>query len=206
MKWNKKPIKELCSLITTGATLSSYNEAEESTATHKVLTGSALGMQGEIDDSLLKLAVVNPEKKANAIERFIVQAGDVVLMARGNAVRVALVTEKIAKQQVIASANFLIIRPNTEIMLGETIVNYFSTPQGQSELDGLSRGSVIKHISASSLRDYVLPVPSMEAQRDMAELFHLSAESYQSTLAIAEQERKTVLACISKVIFGEVAQ
>ncbi|MTI13154.1 restriction endonuclease subunit S domain-containing protein [Sansalvadorimonas verongulae] len=197
----EKQLQELCSAIITGATNSTYETVNEDEATHHVLLGSAINYQGGVIASELKPVVLHLPKKP--IIRFQVEEGDVVILARGNAIRSAYITKEIAERNVIVSANFILLRPRSSDLLGEAIVAYFNTPAGKSLLEGMSRGGVINNISASSLKKFSFPHSSLFQQERAIELFRASRDVYQSALQLAEQEKRTAEACIFQLLNGE---
>lgn len=196
MKLSKITIQTMCSMITTGATNSTYEEAEGHKSTYKLLPGYALDQQGGIDISMLKPVSIRNDRDCS---RFVAQQGDVVVLAKGNAIRTAYITKEVAEQNVIISANFILLRPHPNQALGESIVAYFSTSQGRVALESLNRGSVIKSVNASSLKALEIPLPSLEEQQQIADLFQASNDAYQKAMQLAEQDKKAALACINTV-------
>ncbi|GAD78622.1 restriction endonuclease subunit S [Vibrio ezurae] len=198
---NMKAIAVLCNELTTGATNALFektNQRDEKSL--YLLTGNSLNSNGEIIEEQLGSVTL---KEGKEIQRFLLQQGDVVLLAKGNSIRAGYVTERIAKLNVIASANFILIRPNNNELLGEVLVAYFNSPAGQSLLDATSTGATIKNISLSNIKKVGVEFPALCKQREIAELFHASNHAYQATINLAEQQKKAALACISQLIKGE---
>lgn len=200
MKISISAIKKICSVVTTGATKSLYDPVESGEAPYHLLPGSAIDQHGSVIISELKPIIIIDEQRC---QRFTVQEGDVVILAKGNAIRTAYITKDVAKQNVMVSANCVLLRPNPDYVLGQTIVAYFNTPVGKMELAGLSCGSVIRNISAASIKEFLFPLPSLTQQQQVIKLFHASNDAYQKALQLAEQEKRTVLACISQVFCRE---
>ncbi|MGJ8681191.1 restriction endonuclease subunit S [Paraglaciecola sp.] len=195
-----RTIKYLCDEFTTGATNALFEKSAQDTenALH-LLTGSSLNLNGEIIDHQLGSVTI---KEGKDVQRFLLQEGDVVLLAKGNSVRAGYVTASIAKLNVIASANFILLRPRTSELLGEVLVAYFNSPVGQSLLDATSTGAAIKNISLSNIKKLEIAVPELNKQQEIAELFHASNLAYHSTLNLAEQQKKVATACISQLMKG----
>ncbi len=153
-----------------------------------LLKGNNLDSEGGIStDGMDQIAFSTTRN----IDRYILQEGDVVVMARGSAIRAGFVTKQVAQKKVIASANFIIIRPNTGEVMGEVIVAYLNSIIGQQRLQGLSKGSAIQHIPMSSIRELEIPVPSMQVQQKISDIFYANREAYKATLALAEQQKRT---------------
>ncbi len=195
-----KTIEVLCNELTTGATNALFEKSEnDSEGTMRLLTGSSVNLNGEIVEQQLSSVTIAEGK---SMQRFLLQAGDVVLLAKGNSIRAGYVTEQIAKLNVIASANFIVLRPNRNEVLGEVLVAYFNSPAGQSVLDAASTGAAIKNINLANIRKMEIELPSLSKQREIAELFHASNQAYNATLNLAEQQKKVAMACISQLIKG----
>jgi len=195
-----KTIEVLCNELITGATnaLFEKNESNVEGALH-LLTGSSVNLNGEIIEQRLSEIII---KEGKDIQRFLLKEGDVVLLAKGNSIKAGYVTKAIAELNVIASANFILLRPNNNELLGEVLVAYFNSSVGQSQLDTISTGAIITNISLSSIKKLVIELPGLNKQNEIAELFHASNQAYQSTLNLAEQQKKVSTAYITQLIKG----
>lgn len=194
-----KTIENLCEEITTGATNALFEKSAQNKGALKLLTGVSLNSNGEILHQQLGTVTLKEGKDA---QRFLLQAGDVVLLSKGNSIRAGYVTESIAKLSVIASTNFILFRPRKNELLGEVLVAFFNSPEGQSLLDATSTGATIKNISLSNIKKLEIALPELSKQQEIAELFHASNQAYQSTINLAEQQKKVAAACISQLMKG----
>lgn len=195
-----KTIELLCKELTTGATNALFEKSEhQDENTVHLLTGSSLNLNGEIVEQQLSNVTI---KEGKDIQRFQLEEGDVVLLSKGNSIRAGYVTAKVANLNVIASTNFILLRPNQDKLVGEVLVAYFNSPAGQNLLDSISRGAAIKNISLSSIKNLEIELPTLEKQQEIAELFHASNQAYQSTLDLAAQQKKVATACISQLMQG----
>jgi hypothetical protein len=195
-----KTIDFLCKELTTGATnaLFEKNEQQDENAVY-LLTGSSLNLNGEIAVQQLTTVTI---KEGKDIRRFQLQEGDVVLLAKGSSIRAGYVTSKVASLNVIASANFILLRPNNDKLIGEVLVAYFNSSTGQNRLDAISTGAAIQNISLSNIKKLEIELPVREKQQEIAKLFHASNEAYQSAINLAEQQKKVATACISQLMKG----
>lgn len=195
-----KTIEILCNELTTGATNALFEKSAQNTegALH-LLTGSSLNSNGEIIQQQLGTVTL---KEGKDVQRFLLREGDVVLLAKGNSIRAGYVTASIAELNVVASANFILLRPRNNELLGEVLVAFFNSPQGQSLLDATSTGATIKNISLSNIKKLEIALPELNKQHEIAELFHASNQAYQSTINLAEQQKKVATACISQLMKG----
>lgn len=195
-----KTIELLCKGLTTGATTSLYEKSDQQGEnTIHLLTGSSLNLNGEIVEQQLSNVTI---KEGKDIQRFQLKKGDVVLLSKGNSIRAGYVTAKVANLNVIASANFILLRPNQDKLVGEVLVAYFNSLAGQNLLDATSTGAIIKNISLSNIKRLEIELPTLEKQQEIAELFHASNQAYQSTLNLAAQQKKVATACITQLMQG----
>lgn len=195
-----KTLEMLCDEQTTGATNALFKKGAQNTegALH-LLTGSSLNKNGEIIQQQLGTVTL---KEGKDVQRFLLKEGDVVLLAKGNSIRAGYIKASIAKLNVIASANFILLRPRNNELLGEVLVAFFNSPEGQSLLDATSTGATIKNISLSNIKKLKIALPELSKQHEIAELFHASNQAYQSTINLAEQQKKVASACISQLMKG----
>jgi len=185
-----------------GAARGIYSEeATEGANIIHLLKGNNLDTEGGITIEGIQAVVQSTAKNA---DRYALQEGDVVIMARGSAIRTSFVTKEVANKKIVASANFLIIRPNKAEIKGEVIAVYLNSVVGQQKIQALSKGSVIHHIPTSSLRELQIPVPIMQVQQDISDIFCANREAYQATLALAEQQKRTAYASMLNMML-EVA-
>ncbi len=154
-----KTIEVLCNELITGATNALFEKDESnSEGAMRLLTGSSVNLNGEIIEQQLSEIII---KEGKDIQRFLLKEGDVVLLAKGNSIKAGYVTKAIAELNVIASANFILLRPNNNELLGEVLVAYFNSPVGQSQLGTISTGAIITNISLSSIKKLVIELPEL---------------------------------------------
>ena len=185
--------------VLTGATNSTYTkEASDTNKEFNLLTGTAVTSEGTINLAALETVWIEQDKD---ISRYLLKVGDVVLLARGSAIRAALVSQEVASTKVIASANFLIIRTDTSRIKPTVLLAYLNSPQGSSAIVAQSSGAVIQSVSASSLADFRIPLPNLNRQNEIDELYQASTEAYRATLALAEQQKVVANARIANLMW-----
>jgi restriction endonuclease S subunit len=185
--------------VIAGAASSVYKDAIDGSKEFLLLSGTSITAENTIDIECLQKGWVAEGKN---ISHLLLQEDDVVLLARGSAIRAALVKKEVAEKAILTSANFLIIRTNKLLLKAAVLVVYFNSQQGQAALKALNKGSVIQSISASSISELVLPVPNMEVQEQIVELYEVSNETYAATLALAEQQKKLANAHMINWLWG----
>lgn len=186
--------------VLAGATNAIYTkEPSDSGIKFSLLSGTAVTAEGTVDVKALESAWVEQNKD---ISRYLLEANDVVLLARGSAIRAALVNPEVAAKKVIASANFLIIRTDASRLKATVLMAYLNSPKGNAALMAQNKGSVIQSISASSLMDLSLPLLSLLAQKEIDELYQASTQAYQATIALAEQQKILANAHITNLMWS----
>jgi len=193
-------IESICREFSTGATNALFEKNEQQSREKTfLLTGSSVDLNGEIIVQELNKVAIKEDKNSS---RFLLKEGDVVLLAKGNSIRAAYVNSYIADLKVIASANFIILRPNPKILIGEVLVAYFNSLEGQSCLASISTGATIKNISLTSLKKLEIELPLTEKQQQIAALFHARNDAYHAAIEFAEQQKKVATACMSELMKG----
>lgn len=202
MNFNKVfTLKELA-ILTPGAANSVYSpDSINGLREVKLLKGINLNNDGSINNRDMEIVALSDAKNP---DRYILQAGDVVIMTRGSSIRACFVDQQIAKETIMASANFVIIRPNTDKIKGEVITAYLNSSVGMQRLQALSKGAVISHVSKADLAKLEIPVPSIEAQERISDIYFANQEAYQATLELAEQQKRTANATMLNMML-EVA-
>jgi restriction endonuclease S subunit len=192
---------EALSTIMLGATPKAFKRnAPDGEANALLLRGKEFNSLGQFEINEMEPVVVDDAK--GRAQRHILQEGDVVLLTRGSAIRAGYVPIEVAEKNVIASVNFIIIRANRDKVLGEVIAAYINSPIGRQALLKHSVGTVVQQVPASELRRFRLPVPSLERQQVIADLYHASINAYRETLALAEQQQRVANAAITMLLQG----
>ena len=162
------------------------------------LRGKDFTSLGEFNVEEMEPVLVDVGK--SSVQRCLLQEGDVVLLARGSAIRAGYVPADVAVSNIIASANFILIRPDREKVLGEVITAYINSFQGREALLKLSGGTAVQQVPASALRRFNMPVPIIKNQQIVAEIHRVSISAYLETLALADQQRHAANAAIVSLL------
>lgn len=199
---NKDTYIELssCAKVIAGAPATLYSkEKEDGALSYQMLTGSSVTAENGIDASELQTAWIRSHKDLN---RYQLEMGDVVVLARGSAIRPGLVSSEIEQLKPLASANFLIIRCDRDKLQPEYLMSYLTTSQGEEALKSLANGTAIQSVSAASINGLLLPLPPRSTQIQIAELYRANKQAYAATIALAEQQKIIANAKIAHMIWG----
>ncbi|MCA3902078.1 restriction endonuclease subunit S [Vibrio vulnificus] len=192
-----------CNAMFAGAPNSFFcKEISGSRETFKALRASDLRSDGYIATEELQDIEI---KEGKEIGKFILQAGDVVLLARGQSMRCCIVDEAVAKLKLVVTANFIVLRLSAE-QSGEFLVTYFNSPIGKQALNSPSISSstnAVKSISLGGLKKLELPFPSIAKQRQIASLFHAHVKAKRAAMSLIDEQEKAVEAKVLNWIWEE---
>lgn len=133
----------------------------------------------DIDDANLlhaedAIRVMLPKGKTHHLLR----AGDLLFRSRGRSNGAAQILEGIGP--AVLAAPMLLIRPHS--VLPAYLCWYLNAPATQAQLAALAEGTSVRMISAETLKTLAVPLPSLAAQRRIAEAAALAAQE-QTLLA-----------------------
>ena len=200
MKNSKNETISSLAKISTGLTNNTYSKEQvEDAKEYHLLSGVSVKTDGSIDEKQL---IQVWEKPGKDLAKFLLQEGDVVLLAKGSSLKAAYINKHYASNLILASTNFIIIRSDADKLQGEVLTAYLNSEVGQLALKSIQKGAVIQSITASALRGLCIPVPSKKSQSTIVNLFQTGREAYNATIALAEQQKKTVEAKIIHLMEG----
>lgn len=131
------------------------------------------------------------EEEERKISNYLLQEGDVLLPARGTAIRTAVFHEQ--KYPCIASSNVIVIRPNDRMLDSTYLKIFLDSPIGNKLISGAQQGMVVMNISYKDLNVLEIPIPPMEQQRKVVEEYIKELRRYTGTIAAAQKRWNEVL-------------
>ena len=135
----------------------------------------------EIDyDDLDKISL--DERK---IATYILEEGDIILPARGTAIRTAVFHKQ--PYTCIASSNLIVIRPNSELLNSTYLKIFMDSPIGKKLVTGTQQGLSTMNISYKDLGAIEIPLPPIEKQQSIAKTYLEELSAYQETVRNAEK-------------------
>lgn len=126
------------------------------------------------------------------VSNYLLQDGDVLLPARGTAIRTAVFKEQ--NYPCIASANVIVIRPDSKVLDSTYLKLFLDSPIGNKLISGAQQGMAVMNISYKDLNVLEVPVPSMANQKEAAKEYSEELEKFRATVAEAEARWNEVLA------------
>lgn len=131
------------------------------------------------------------EEEERKVATYLLQEGDVLLPARGTAIRTVVFHDQ--GYPIIASSNVIVIRP-VERMLDSTYLKIFlDSPIGNKMISGAQQGMTVMNISYKDLKVLEIPIPPIEQQKKVSEEYIQELKKYRETIAAAEKRWSEVL-------------
>lgn len=142
----------------------------------------------EVDYSSLE----HLEEEERKVASYLLQDGDLLIPARGTAIRVAIFKEQ--NYPCIASSNVIVIR-STDKSLSTTVLKlFFDSSLGRKLLITRQQGTAIINISYKELKHIVIPLPSIEEQEAITAEYEQELEAYKKAIQAAENRWSATLA------------
>lgn len=120
------------------------------------------------------------DEEERKIKRYELKDGDLVLTCRGTVNKVAIY-RKIDDRIVIASANIIVMRFRKQI-LSECVKILLESSLGKILLKSFQRGTNVMNINPSDLEEFIVPVPSLKIQEQVAEEYNNEYLLYKQSI------------------------
>jgi hypothetical protein len=140
-----------------------------------------------------------------ALDKATVRAGDVMLVARGARMRVAVAGHGV--EGAVASANLMLLRPQPDVLLGAALAWWLVSPDGEAALAHANRGSAL--LPSLSVRDVLgleMPVPPLAVQHQLAELLEAWSATARAERRASEARAQLAFATACRAFRNEEAR
>ncbi len=124
------------------------------------------------------------QEEERKVTNFLLKEGDLLLPARGTAIRTAIFHEQ--DYPCIASSNVIIIRPNEKLLDSTYLKIFLDSPIGNKLISGAQQGMTIMNISYKDLSVLEVPVPPLLEQQEKVKKYHDELKNYQDMICAAE--------------------
>lgn len=147
-----------------------------------------LSMANALGDRLDEPLDLPTIKFAGDESKFLVQEGDLIFRARGVSNQALLVGGLV--QSAIFAAPLIRIRVHDTARVDPAYFQWaINSGPVQRAVDAVAKGSIVRMVAVSSLRDLRIPLPALDLQRRIAEFARLQREEQQlSTELIAKRQ------------------
>ena len=138
------------------------------------------------------------DEEERKVTNYLLQTGDLLIPARGTAIRVAIFKEQ--SYPCIASSNVIVIRSTDDNFSTTFLKLFFDSPLGRKMLVTRQQGTAVMNISYKELNNIEIPFPSVEEQKTIAEEYEKELETYKKAIQAAESRWSSTLARLQERI------
>lgn len=131
------------------------------------------------------------QEEERKVFNYLLQEGDVLLPARGTAIRTAVFHEQ--SYPCIASSNLIVIRPDAKILDSTYLKIFLDSPIGNKLISSAQQGTTVMNISYRDLKVLEVPIPPLDTQKAVANEYLNELMNYRETVAAAEKRWAEVL-------------
>lgn len=131
------------------------------------------------------------EEEERKVTSYILQEGDLLMPARGTAIRVAIFEKQ--SYPCIASSNVIVVRSNDENLSTTYLKLFFDSPLGRKMLVTRQQGTTVMNISYRELNNIEIPLPSIEEQKQITETYTREYKMYKKAMQEAQDRWSAVL-------------
>lgn len=202
--WVEKRLGELCNKIQDGAHNSPPIQFAESGSDRFMYITSKNIRNNYVD--LTNVSYVNVDFHNSIYPRCKPEVGDVLLTKDG--ANTGNVTINTIDEPFSLLSSVCLIKPNTNKLLASFLKYYIQSPCGLMSIVGKMTGTAIKRIVLKDIKNAIVPVPDIEAQRSIvARLDELSFETqrleaiYKQKIAALDELKQSLL---QKAFAGEL--
>lgn len=132
------------------------------------------------------------QEEERKVSTYLLQEGDVLLPARGTAIRTAVFHEQ--SYPCIASSNLIVIRPDAKILDSTYLKIFLDSPIGNKLISSAQQGTMVMNISYRDLKVLEVPIPPLDTQKAAAKEYLEELTKYKETVAAAEKRWTEALA------------
>ena len=118
-------------------------------------------------------------KRTPAFDKAQIRRGDVLVTVTGARFRAAVVLDE--AEDLLISNSLIALSFDQAMIFPEFAAWYLNSQRGQMDLQKWSSGAVIMSLNTASLLEVMIPVPTMEQQRQFVDLLHV-VDEYRTIL------------------------
>lgn len=132
----------------------------------------------DFNDSGIFISKLHPDlPKDNKTERHLLQKGDIIFAAKGFRNYAALYQPEMG--YAIASSNFIVIRPDKNLIIPEYLAWYMNHPSNMKNLQNEARGSAIPSLTMDTLQKVAIDIPPIYTQKLILQIDALRKEEVE---------------------------
>ncbi|MCD8158786.1 MAG: restriction endonuclease subunit S [Clostridiales bacterium] len=142
------------------------------------------------------LSLDHIEEEERKISSYILKDGDLLIPARGTAIRTAIFKEQ--PYMCIASSNVIVIRVLEEKLSATYLKLFLDSPIGRKMLTARQQGTTVMNVSYKELNNMEIPLPSIDKQKEIAEEYNKELKIYKKSIQEAENRWSSALTELQK--------
>lgn len=169
--------------ITSGQ-VKSMSVNSENEANYKVLEISDISFEGEIGTDL---NLINSKEKN--FDRYLLKKGDIILSARGDKTKVAMIDID-EKEKIIANGSINVIRVDENKIYPLYLKMFFESEKGKITLNNIKSGITIPSLNIGDLQKIEVPCPPLEEQKKLVDKYQLKLDIIGSTKKRMEELKR----------------
>lgn len=131
------------------------------------------------------------QEEERKVFNYLLQEGDVLLPARGTAIRTAVFHSQ--SYPCIASSNLIVIRPDAKMLDSIYLKIFLDSPIGNKLISSAQQGTTVMNISYRDLKVLEVPIPPLDTQKAVVKEYLEELTNYRETVAAAEKRWTEVL-------------
>ncbi|HLL01061.1 MAG TPA: restriction endonuclease subunit S [Myxococcaceae bacterium] len=186
-QWPVLPLRDVVETLFVGLPVSRHQAKAGQQALHEPVLSVGDIEAGQITPrEQLETQALRP----GSLERFRIQADDLLVSCRGTILKVARVPESAAS--LLVSSNLIVVRPS-EKLLPAVLLALFRSAAWQRQLHLRARSSAtLVQLTVRDLENLDVPLPSIELQHELAKLIESEEEHHQAALRAVDLRRALV--------------
>lgn len=135
--------------------------------------------------------LVKIDDSGSTVTKYILKNGDILIPARGTAIRAAVFEEQDFK--CIASSNIIVIRPKSKKINSIYLKAFLGSPLGKRLIENNQIGGTLININYKELASMEIPCPDLTIQNETADKFKLGLKEYEEVTRAANEKWDSVL-------------
>lgn len=142
---------------------------------YKILEIGNINDDGEIVSELKMI-----DSKGKNLDKYLLEDGDIVISARGDKIKKALIHLK-KDEKIIANGSINVIRVNKEKADPLYLKMFLDSEKGTVTINNIKSGVTIPSLNVGELQKIIVPCPNLEKQHFLCDKYEIKLEMIKST-------------------------
>lgn len=142
----------------------------------------------DVSETAVHIAQLQHVHVEDRVDRYLVQAGDVLFRSRGERNTATALDERFVAP-AIAVSPLMALRPDRTLIIPEYLAWALNQPQAQRHFDATAQGTGIRMVPKASLDDLQIDVPDLTTQRSIVMIDGLATREAALMHLLADRKR-----------------